>query len=100
MTRELQHNGFAVGRRRMARLIRENDLKARQKRWFKRTTDSEQSWPVAPNIINQDFTADGPNQKWGVDISYMWTREGSLYLAFFIDLFSRRVASRRWLGCR
>ena len=91
MTRELQDNGFAVGRRRTARLMRENDLKARQKRRFKRTTDSEHSWPVAPNIIDQDFAADGPNQKWGVDISYVWTREGWIYLAVVIDLFSRRV---------
>ena len=91
MTRELQDNGFAVGRRRTARLMRENDLKASQKRRFKRTTDSEHSWAVAPNIIDQDFAADGPNQKWGVDISYVWTREGWLYLAVVIDLFSRRV---------
>jgi len=91
MTRELQDNGFAVGRRRTARLMRENDLKARQKRRFKRTTDSEHCWPVAPNIIDQDFAANGPNQKWGVDISYVWTREGWLYLAVVIDLFSRRV---------
>lgn len=91
MTRELQDNGFAVGRRRTARLMRENDLRARQKRRFKRTTDSEHSWPVAPNIIDQDFAADGPNQKWGVDISYVWTREGWLYLAVVIDLFSRRI---------
>ena len=75
MTRELQDNGFAVGRRRTARLMRENDIKARQKRRFKRTTDSEHSWPVAPNIIDQDFAADRPNQKWGVDISYVWTRK-------------------------
>lgn len=95
MTRELQERtadwGFAIGRRRTARLMRENDLKARQKRRFKRTTDSEHSWPVAPNIIDQDFAADGPNQKWGVDISYVWTREGWLYLAVVLDLFSRRV---------
>ena len=91
MTRELQDNGFAVGRRRTARLMRENDIKARQRRRFKRTTDSEHSWPVAPNIIDQDFAADRPNQKWGVDISYVWTREGWIYLAVVIDLFSRRV---------
>ena len=91
MTRELQDNGFAVGRRRTARLMRENDLKARQKRRFKRTTDSDHAWPVAPNIIDQDFTATGPNEKWGVDISYVWTREGWLYLAVIIDLFSRKI---------
>ena len=91
MTRELQDNGFAVGRRRTARLMRENDLKARQKRRFKRTTDSDHAWPIAPNIIDQDFTATGPNEKWGVDISYVWTREGWLYLAVVIDLFSRKI---------
>jgi hypothetical protein len=91
MTRELQDSGFAIGRRRTARLMRENGLHARQKRRFKRTTDSLHAFPVAPNIIDQDFAATGPNQKWGVDISYVWTREGWLYLSVVIDLFSRRV---------
>lgn len=91
MTRELQDEGFAVGRRRTARLMRENGLKARQKRRFKRTTDSQHTWPVAPNIIDQDFAATGPDEKWGADISYVWTREGWLYLAVVIDLFARRV---------
>lgn len=91
MTRELQDDGFAIGRRRTARLMRENGLRARQRRRFKRTTDSEHAWPIAPNIIDQDFTATAPDQKWGVDISYVWTREGWLYLAVVIDLFSRRV---------
>lgn len=71
--------------------MRENGLYARQKRRFKRTTDSQHAFPVAPNIIDQDFAATGPNQKWGVDISYVWTREGWLYLGVVIDLFSRRV---------
>jgi putative transposase len=90
MTRELQDEGFAISRRRTARLMRENDLKARQKRRFKRTTDSHHAWPTAPNIIDQDFAATGPDQKWGADISYIWTREGWLYLAVVIDLFARR----------
>src|SRR3984893_13067416 len=91
MTRELQDNGFAVGRRRTARLMHENGLKARQKRRVKRTTERDQAWPIAPNIIDQDFTATGPNEKWGVNISYVWTREGWLYLAVIIDLFSRKI---------
>jgi putative transposase len=91
MTRELRDNGLAVGRRRTARLMRENGLKARQKRRFKRTTDSHHAWPVAPNLLDQDFTASGPDEKWGADISYIWTREGWLYLAVVIDLFARRV---------
>jgi putative transposase len=91
MTRDLQDDGFAIGRRRTARLMRENGMQARQKRRFKRTTDSDDHWPVARNVIDQDFTATGPDEKWGVDISYIWTREGWLYLAVVIDLFARRV---------
>ena len=91
MTRELQEYGLNVGRRRTARLMRENGLRARQRRRYKRTTDSQHAWPVAPNLIDQDFRADRPDQKWGADISYVWTREGWLYLAVIIDLFARRV---------
>lgn len=91
MVHELRDNGLAIGRRRVARLMRENGMRARQKRRFKRTTDSLHAFPVAPNLLDQDFTATGPNQKWGADISYVWTREGWLYLAVVIDLFARRV---------
>jgi putative transposase len=91
MTRELRDSGLAVGRRRTARLMRENRLQARQKRRFKRTTDSHHGWPVAPNLLDQDFTASGPDEKWAADISSIWTREGWLYLAVVIDLFARRV---------
>ena len=71
--------------------MRDNGLQARQKRRFKRTTDSHHAWPVAPNLLDQDFTATGPDKKWGADISYVWTREGWLYLAVVIDLFASRV---------
>ena len=80
-----------VGRRRPARLMRGNGLRARQTRRVKRTTDSLHAVPVAPNLINQDFLADHPDDKWGADISYLWTREGWLYLAVVIDMFARRV---------
>ena len=91
MTHELQDGGLAVGRRRIARLMREAGLQARRKLRFKRTTDSLHSFPVAPNLLAQDFAASGPNEKWGADISYVWTKEGWLYLAVVIDLFARRV---------
>jgi putative transposase len=91
MTRELQDAGLAVGRRRTARLMRENGLRARQPRRFKRTTDSLHAFPVAPNLLDQDFAAERPDEKWGADLSYIWTREGWLYLAVVIDLFARRV---------
>ncbi len=62
MTPELRDSGLAVGRRRTARLMRQNGLRARQKRRFKRTTDSRHAWPVAPNLLDQDFTATGPDE--------------------------------------
>src|SRR3954470_23227265 len=81
LTRELQEAGLKVGRRRTARLMRENGLRARPKRRFTRTTDSHHAHPIAPNLLNQDFAAEGPDGKWGSDISYIRTREGWLYLA-------------------
>ena len=68
MTYELRDNGLAIGRRRIARLMRDNGLRARQNRRFKRTTDSLHAFPVTPNLLDQDFTATGPNQKWGADL--------------------------------
>jgi transposase InsO family protein len=91
MTHELQDQGLSVGRRRTARLMRENGLGARQPRRFKRTTDSQHAFPVAPNLLDQDFTAERPDEKWGADLSYIWTREGWLYLAVVMDLYARRV---------
>ena len=91
MHRELVDEGLPMGRRRTARLMRENGLAARQKRRFKRTTDSTHTWPIAPNLLDQDFAAEAPDQKWSADISYIWTAEGWLYLAVLIDLFSRRI---------
>jgi putative transposase len=88
---ELNENGVVVGRHRVARLMSENGLKARQKARFKKTTDSDHGGPIATNVLDQDFTTDGPDQKWGVDISYVWTAEGWLYLAIVLDLFSRRI---------
>jgi putative transposase len=91
MTHELREQGLETGRRRVARLKRENGLRARQPRRFRRTTDSQHAFPVAPNRLDQDFTAAAPDEKWGVDLSYIWTREGWLYLAVVIDLYARRV---------
>ena len=60
-------------------------------RKHKATTDSNHRFNIASNLLDRDFTASGPNQKWAGDISYIWTREGWLYLAVIIDLYSRRV---------
>lgn len=91
MSMELKDQGICSGRRRVARLMRENGLKGRQPRRWRRTTDSHHGFPVAPNLVGQDFTAVRPNEKWVADISYIWTQEGWLYLAVIIDLYARRV---------
>ena len=88
---ELREEGIEVGLHRVARIMQENGLKARQKTRFKKTTDSDHGGLVAPNLLDQDFSAEGPNEKWGVDISYVWTAEGWLYLAIVLDLFSRKI---------
>ncbi|MEH6553579.1 MULTISPECIES: IS3 family transposase [Pseudoalteromonas] len=66
-------------------------LVAKAARKFKSTTDSKHNLPVAPNLLEQNFTADKPNQKWAGDITYLMTSEGWLYLAVIIDLYSRSV---------
>ena len=91
MHAELREEGLSIGRHRVARLMRENGLKARQRYRFKKTTNSEHGRTVAANILDQDFIAEQPNEKWGADISYIWTAEGWLYLAIVVDLFSRRI---------
>ena len=61
-------------------------LQAIQAKKFKVTTDSTHAKPVAPDLIEQDFRAGAPNQKWTSDISYVWIDEGWLYLAVVMDL--------------
>jgi putative transposase len=80
-----------VGRKRVARLLREKKLAARMRRRFRATTDSRHSFSVAPNVLKRDFTASAPNEAWVTDITFLWTAEGWLYLAVILDLFSRRV---------
>jgi putative transposase len=91
MTEELNELGIRVGQRRVGRPMRQNGIQVIRSRKFKRTTDSDHAFNIAPNLLQQDFTASGPNQKWAGDITYVWTQEGWVYLAVIIDLFSRRV---------
>ncbi len=89
--RELKKQGFEVSRKRVIRLMQEQGLVGRPKRRFVATTDSEHQLEVAPNLLERDFTASAPNQRWVGDITYLKTPEGWLYLAVIIDLFSRFV---------
>jgi putative transposase len=81
MTQELNELGIQVGQRRVARIMRDNGIQILRSRKFKRTTDSTHSFNIAPNRLNQGFTATAPNQKWAGDITYIWTREGWAYLS-------------------
>lgn len=91
MTEELKELGLDVGHRRIGRLMSQNGIEVKRNKKFKATTDSNHAFNIAPNLLNRDFHAEAPNQKWAGDISYVWTREGWLYLAVILDLHSRRV---------
>ena len=87
----LAAEGTRVSRVRIAKLMRAEGLQVRRKRRFVRTTDSKHNLPVAANVLNRQFTPTEPNKVWATDITYIWTKQGWLYLAIVIDLFSRLV---------
>jgi putative transposase len=89
---ELSDQGIRCSEKRVARLMRQNGICARQaKRRRVQTTDSNHDLPVAPNVLDQQFEADEPGQKWVSDITYVPTQKGWLYLAAIMDLYSRRI---------
>lgn len=88
---ELRDEGCRVSRKRVERLMRLKGLRAKQTKKFKATTDSKHDHPVAANELGQDFEIDVPNARWVADITYVWTKQGWLYLAVVMDLFSRRI---------
>jgi len=76
LVEELRDMGFEAGHRRIGRLMRDNGIRSVRTRKYKATTNSNHDYGIAPNLLDRDFTADTPNQKWSVDISYICTREG------------------------
>ena len=88
---ELKANQMHHGKKRVARLMRDNGLRARRHKKFKATTDSRHGFPVAPNLLQRDFEADMPDRKWLADITYVPTRDGWLYLAAILDLYSKLI---------
>ncbi len=91
MVEELREQGFQVGHHRIGRLMRENGIQAVRTRKSRRYYSHTPSLGFAPNLLERDFTATAANQKWSVDISYIETRRGWLYLAVVIDLYSRKI---------
>jgi len=90
---DLVEQDVLVSRKRVVRLMRAEGLKARVRKRFKRTTMSDHDQPVAANVVNQEFSADAPNQRWVGDTTEVLVGESGskLYLAAILDLFSRFV---------
>jgi putative transposase len=88
---ELETEGIEMGRHRVARLMREDGLRANPSKKFRVTTDSRHRFPVAENILGRRFDWAQPNQAWLTDITYLWTDEGWAYLSCLLDLHGRRV---------
>ena len=88
---KLRPLGIRVSKTRIARLMKENNLKVKTHRRFKVTTNSDHKRPVAPNLLNQNFWAKEPDQIWTGDITYIRTDEGWLYLAVVLDICTRKI---------
>ena len=91
MQRALNCLGYPVGRQQTRQLMKEANVKVRYKKKYKITTNSDHDKPVFDNVLNREFDVNAPDQAYVCDITYVWTREGWLYLAVVIDLFSRKV---------
>jgi putative transposase len=88
----LKDKGIVVGEKTVGRMMREKGLRSCAVKKFKvPTTDSDHNLPIAPNLLNQQFETDAPNKVWMTDITYIWTRQGHLYLASVMDLFTRKI---------
>jgi putative transposase len=91
MAIEIEKSGTPCGRTKAATVMALAEVAAKQKKKFKATTDSDHDLPVAPNLLDREFTVSEPDRVYVGDITYIWTQEGWLYLAVVLDLFSRQV---------
>ena len=91
MAEALQSIGYRVGRYRARTLMLKAGITVKRTKRFKVTTNSRHNYPVAPNLLNRQFDVDDPNRVWASDITYLWTKEGWLYLAAVMDLYSRKI---------
>lgn len=88
---ELRSQGIPAGKERIRKLMQAHGIRGRHKRRYKATTDSKHSFPVAPNLLNRQFSPARPDQAWVADITYVPTAEGWLYLAAVMDLHTRMI---------
>ena len=87
----LLKQGHRIGEHRVARLMRQDGIRAKTVKKWRATTQSQHRFPVAANTLNRQFTVESPNRVWAGDLTYVWTTEGWLYLAVILDLYSRLV---------
>ncbi len=88
---ELESLGYNVSRAKIAKMMRAMNLHVVRSKKFKCLTDSNHNYPVAPNLLDQNFQVERKNQVWVSDMTYIQTKKGWLYLTVIIDLFSRKV---------
>lgn len=88
---ELRRRGIKINKKRVVRIMRQYGIRAKTKKKYKVTTNSNHSYPVARNLIGQNFKTSGINKVWASDITYIWTKEGWLYLSCILDLYSRMI---------
>jgi len=88
---DLLEQRIRASKNRIWRLMQENGLHVKTTKRFRVTTNSDHKRPVAPNLVQQNFTAEAPDRLWTGDITYIWTAEGWLYLAVILDVFSRQI---------
>ena len=91
ITKELNERGFRVSKPRVARLMKQNGIRAVHRKKYIATTDSSHKYPVVENRLNRNFSADEKAKAWVSDITYVKTAKGWLYLTVIIDLFDRKV---------
>nr|WP_244898654.1 IS3 family transposase [Staphylococcus lutrae] len=91
ITKELMKEGIKISQRTVTRLMKEMGIRSITKKKYKATTDSKHNLPIYPNLLNQQFKVEKPGVVWVSDITYIYTREGWVYLATVMELFSRRI---------
>jgi transposase InsO family protein len=91
ITAELRDNGIQCGKNRIARLMKENGIKAKTKRRFTATTKSRHDLLVSENLLKRKFSTEAANKVWFSDITFIWTKEGWMYLAAILDAYNRQI---------
>jgi transposase InsO family protein len=91
ITKALNNEGIKIGRKRVERIMKENNIVPITVKKFKATTNSNHDYPISPNLLNRQFNVDAPCKAWVTDITYVHTDEGWLYLAAVMDLYSGKI---------